>query len=171
MKKDEIVVNIGMIAFFLFMLIQATELRFVRRFAEMGSGFWPILTLSFATLLSVVLLISNLRKYIQEKESHAGKRVISPEAKIALRSQRRKVALSVVCLLGYVVVMPYIGFILSTFLYVLAFILALGERRKLVLTLSPILVTVIAVIVFAKLIAMPLPKGIDIFATFSRLIY
>jgi len=171
MKRDEIVVNIVMIAFFLFMLIQAMELRFVRRFAEMGSGFWPILTLFFAALLSVVLLISNLRKYILEKKSHAEKRVISPEVKIALRDRRRKVALSVVCLLGYIVVMPYIGFILSTFLYVLAFILALGERRKLVLTLSPILVTVIAVIVFAKFIAMPLPKGIDIFATFSRLIY
>jgi hypothetical protein len=67
--------------------------------------------------------------------------------------------------------MPWIGFVLSTFVYVFIFILALGERRKFVLVLSPFLVTALTVIVFAKFIAMPLPKGVNVFAAFSRLIY
>ena len=70
MKKDEIVANVVIIVFFIFMLIDAMKLRFVRRIGEMGSGFWPILALSAATLLSIILLISNLRKY-QEKKSRA----------------------------------------------------------------------------------------------------
>jgi putative tricarboxylic transport membrane protein len=171
MKKDELVANVVIIAFFIFMLINAMELRFVRRFAEMGSGFWPILMLSAATVLSLVLLISNLRKYKIEKKQGTSEISISPEAKFDLKERRKKLALSVICLLGYVVIMPWIGFVLSTLVYVLAFILALGERRKFVLALSPFLVTALAVVVFAKFIAMPLPKGVDIFAAFSRLIY
>jgi putative tricarboxylic transport membrane protein len=171
MKRDEIIVNLVIIAFFIFMLVNSLKLHEIRRFGEMGSGFWPILTLSAATLFSIILLISNLRKYQREKQRASEEVLISPEAKLDLRNRRKKFAFSVICLLGYILIMPWIGFVLSTFLYVWAFILALGERRKFVLALSPILVTALAVIVFAKFIAMPLPKGVDIFAAFSRLIY
>jgi putative effector of murein hydrolase len=67
--------------------------------------------------------------------------------------------------------MPWIGFGLSTLIYVLAFILVLGERRRLVLILSPILVTVLVILIFSKFIAIPFPKGVGIFAAFSRLFY
>ena len=45
-------------------------------------------------------------------------------------AQRTKIALCIVCLLAYIVVMPWIGFILSTVLFILAFALALEERRS-----------------------------------------
>jgi putative tricarboxylic transport membrane protein len=171
MKKDEIVFNVVMLAFFIFFLFQALELRFVRRFAEMGSGFWPLLMLSGATVLTLLLLISNIRKYLREKKATLGEQPISAEALTELRGRRTKVVLSALCLLGYIIIMPYVGFVPSTFLYVLAFVLALGERRKFVLAISPFLVTALTVIIFAKFITMPLPRGIDIFASFSRLIY
>ncbi len=56
MKKDEIVATVAIIAFLIFMLINAMELRSVRRFGEMGSGFWPILTLTLAVVLGIILL-------------------------------------------------------------------------------------------------------------------
>ena len=79
--------------------------------------------------------------------------------------------LSVVCFLIYMVVIPWIGFILSTLIYIPAFALALGERRKWVLLISPFLLTAIIVAVFAKFITIPFPKGVGIFAEFSRLFY
>jgi putative tricarboxylic transport membrane protein len=162
---------VGVIAFFAFMLIQATELKFVRRFGDMGSGFWPIMILSAATFLSILVLIFNTRKYLQEKKTRAG--ASQPPDRSAKESRERlmKLVLSVVCLLIYILVMPYIGFVLATFFYVLAFILALGERRKWVLTISPFLVTAMAVAVFGKFITMPLPRGVDAFAAFSRIFY
>jgi putative tricarboxylic transport membrane protein len=95
----------------------------------------------------------------------------SPEAIADARDRQRKVALSVACLLGYIVLMPWIGFILSTMFFILAFILALDERRKKVLVISPVLITAAIIVVFAKFITMPLPKGVGIFAAFSRFFY
>jgi putative tricarboxylic transport membrane protein len=73
--------------------------------------------------------------------------------------------------LVYIIVMPWIGFVLSTFLFVPAFALALEERRKLVLILSPFLVSAITLLVFARFITIPFPKGAGLFAEFSRLFY
>ena len=84
---------------------------------------------------------------------------------------RVTVALSVACFLTYIIVMPWIGFVLATFLYILAFALALGERRRWVLAVSPVLVTAVILGVFAKFITIPFPKGMGIFAEFSRLFY
>lgn len=171
MKKDEIVANVVIIGFFIFMLGNSFKLHQIKRFGEVGSGFWPILALSAATILSVILLISNLKKYQRGKKQAPGEASTSPEAKIDPKNRRKKFVLGAICLLGYILIMPYIGFILSTLVYVFAFILALEERRKLVLALSPFLVTALIVIVFAKFIGMPLPKGVDFFAAFSRFIY
>ena len=79
--------------------------------------------------------------------------------------------LSVVTFLIYMVVIPWLGFIFSTLVYIPIFALALGERRKSVLLISPFLLTGIIVAVFAKFITIPFPKGVGIFAEFSRLFY
>ena len=171
MKKDELIANVAVIAFFSFMLVQATELKFVRRFGDMGSGFWPIMVLSAATFLSILVLIFNLRKYLKDQKTGTEappEQAISPRER---NERRMKLVLSVICLLIYILVMPYIGFVLATLFYVLAFILALGERRKWVLAASPFLVTAMAVAVFGKFIAMPLPRGTEVFAAFSRIFY
>lgn len=171
MKKDEIVASGVIVAFFIFMLINSVGLHEIRRFGEMGSGFWPMLVLSAATLLSLFLLISNLRKYRKDKEKAPSVAAVSPEARMDVRNRRKKFALSVIFLLIYIVIMPWVGFGLSTLVYVLAFILVLGERRKFVMIFSPILVTVLMILVFSRFIAIPFPKGVGIFAAFSRLIY
>lgn len=171
MKRDEIIGNVVIISFFIFMLANSFKLQEIRRFGEMGSGFWPILILSAAVVLSAVLLISSLVGYLKAKRQSSGEPLLSPEAAKGLRLRRKKIALSSILLLLYIIIMPWIGFGLSTLLYVPAFILALGERRKLVLILSPLLVTVFVILIFSRFIAIPFPKGVGIFAAFSRLFY
>jgi putative effector of murein hydrolase len=67
--------------------------------------------------------------------------------------------------------MPWFGFVLSTFLFVFSFAVCLGERRKTVLAVSPFVVTAMIVAVFAKFITIPFPRGVGLFAEFSRLFY
>jgi len=67
--------------------------------------------------------------------------------------------------------MPWIGFVLSTFLFVITFSVSPGERRKWVLAVSPFLVTAMFVVIFAQFIRIPFPKGAAIFAAFSRFFY
>jgi len=171
MKRDEILANVVIIAFFIFMLINSFKLHGIKRFGEMGSGFWPMLTLSMATLLSIILLVSTLINYLKEKKKTSVEVSVSKETLVDRKSRRKKFVLSVILLFIYVVIMPWIGFVLSTLIYLLAFILALEERRKYVLAISPILVTALIVIIFTKVIVIPFPRGVGIFAAFSRLIY
>jgi putative tricarboxylic transport membrane protein len=169
MKKSEIILSAVCLAFFSFMFYEALELRGVGRYGEVGSGFWPLLSLGFATILSLVWLITNLQKYSRERQETNEKP--EPENAAETWNRRKKVGLSLVCLLCYILMTPWIGFILSTVLFILAFVLALDERRKVVLIVSPPLITVVIILVFAKFITIPLPKGVGIFAEFSRLFY
>ena len=169
MKKGEIVLSAVCLAFFSFMFYESLELRGVGRFGEVGSGFWPLLSLGFATVLSLLWLLTNLRQYGREKRESREKP--APEDAAEAWSRRKKVGSSLACLLCYIVFLPWIGFLLATVLFILAFILALDERRKSVLIISPPLITAVIILVFAKFITIPLPKGVGIFAEFSRLFY
>jgi putative tricarboxylic transport membrane protein len=169
MKKGEIILSAFCLVFFSFMFYEALELRGVGRFGEVGSGFWPLLSLGVSTILSLLWLITNIRKY--SKEQQEAKEKPEPENPAEAWSRRKKVGLSLICLFCYIVLMPLIGFPLATVLFILAFILALDERRKSVLIISPLLITAVIVLVFAKFITIPLPKGVGIFAEFSRLFY
>lgn len=175
MKKGEIVLSAVCLAFFSFMFYEATGLWGLGRFGEVGSGFWPLLSLGASIILSLIWLVTNLRKYTREKKTTVDKTPLAPGDVpgdvVEAWGRRRKIALCTVCLLVYIVIMPWIGFILSTILFILAFVLALEEKRKVVLIVSPLLTTAIVIVVFAKFITIPLPKGVGIFATFSRFFY
>lgn len=169
MQRGEIVFGALCVAFFSFMFYEAVQLHGVGRFGEVGSGFWPMLSLGVSVLLSLYWLIATLGKFFRSRKS--GAEEPSPEGGAEAAGRRKKVGLSILCILVYILVMPWIGFILSTFLFVPAFALALEERRKWVLILSPLLVTAITVLVFAKFVKIAFPKGEGIFAAFSRLFY
>jgi len=167
MKKSEIVFFAVCVAFFSFMFYDGLELRSHGRSGEIGSGLWPLMALGASVLFSAVLLISSVKKFLREGAAED----LTPEAAADKKRQRVTVTLSVVCFLAYLVLTPWIGFILATFVYIPVFALALGERRRSVLLISPFLLTAIIVAVFAKFITIPFPKGVGIFAEFSRLFY
>lgn len=68
-----------------------------------------------------------------------------------------KVAGSMALLAGFVVTGPWIGFDIACFVYILAMLAFLGERRILVLLLVPLLFSVIAIYCFSSLLSTPLP--------------
>jgi putative tricarboxylic transport membrane protein len=170
MKKGPIIGNAVILVFFLFLLLVSLKLQEVRRFGEIGSGFWPILILGLATLLSAILLFSSWMKR-KEKDGKEAEEAASPDAIASRKRARRIVVIGSVATLVYIFAMQWIGFALATLFYVLAFIVILGERRRWVLIFSPILVTVFILVVFSKFIAIPFPKGIGIFAELSRFLF
>jgi hypothetical protein len=168
MKKGEFIFSAVCIAFFGFMLFETFELLGQGRPGEVGSGLWPFMALAISTLLSILMLIANIRK---SKAGGPGAQELTAEAIAAKRRARITVTLSVVCFLTYIIVTPWIGFIIATLLYIFVFALVLGERRRWVLAISPVLMTAVIMGVFAKFITIPFPKGIGVFAEFSRLFY
>ena len=169
MKRGEIVLSAVCVGFFGFMLSQTFELLGQGRAGEVGSGLWPLMALLVSIALSLLMLVSSIKKSMAA--AGQGEQVVSPEAAAERKRARFTVALSVVCFLAYMILMPLTGFVLTTFLYILAFALVLGERRRWVLAVSPVLLTAVILGVFAKFITIPFPKGVGIFADFSRLFY
>jgi len=125
-------------------------------------------------MLSLSLLALNLIKFLKKR--------IAGEARIpagaaggagedgAAASVRKKVSLCIVTLLLYILILPYP---LRSFHGLVCAGVHVGarERRPWVLVGSPILITALVLVVFAKFISMPLPKGVGLFADFSRLFY
>jgi hypothetical protein len=68
-----------------------------------------------------------------------------------------KVAGSMALLAGLVVAGPMIGFDVACFVYILAMLAFLGERRPLVLLLVPLLFCAAAIYGFSRILATPLP--------------
>jgi putative tricarboxylic transport membrane protein len=169
MKKGEIVFFAACVAFFGFMLFETFDLLGQGRPGEMGSGLWPFMALAVSTLLSALMLIASIQKSI--KAAGQGAQEVTAEANAEKKRARATVTLSIVCFLAYILVMPWIGFILASLLYIFVFALVLGERRRWVLAISPVLMTAVIMGVFAKFITIPFPKGIGVFAEFSRLFY
>ena len=167
MKKGEIIFAAGCIVFFGVMLFETFDLLGQGRPGEVGSGFWPFAALIISLVLSVLLLLSNLRTVKSAEPAP----MQSPEAQAEKKRARITVALSIACFLAYIVVMPLVGFILATLFYILVFAFVLGERRRWVLLGSPPVITAVIMGVFAKFITIPFPKGLGPFADFSRLFY
>jgi len=169
MRRGEIILSAFCLAFFSFMFYEAFQLHNVRRFGEVGSGFWPMLSLGFSLLLSLSWLVSTLAAFFAARSKTV--EALSQEMLAEARARRKRVVLGSVCLIVYIAAMPRIGFLLSTLLFIPAFVLALGERRKWILIISPLLVTALTILIFARFVAIPFPKGEGIFAEFSRLFY
>jgi hypothetical protein len=68
-----------------------------------------------------------------------------------------KIGGSMVLLAGFAVAGPLIGFDVASFVYLLAMLLLLGERRIWVLVLAPLIFSALAIYCFGTLLATPLP--------------
>jgi hypothetical protein len=168
MKRGETVFFGVCVAFFGFFLFQALRLAGEGRPGEIGSGLWPGIAIGASFFLSIALLVTNLRK-VPKGPGHAAEP--ASEAIAESRKRRGTVTLSTACFLVYMVLIPFLGFILATLFFIPAFALSLGERRKKVLLVAPFLLTAVIVAVFIKFITIPFPKGEGIFAAFSRIFY
>lgn len=171
MKKGEITVNVMIVCSSLAMLLYSLSTERMRRFGEVGGSFWPNVILSLLVLLSAILLMQNIIAYQKEKKTASSAPDISTDVLKENRDGQKRVAFSAVVLLVYILVMPLIGFLLSTPLFAAAFIYALGERRKRVIFIAPPLITLGLVLLFGTFIGIRFPRGPEFFAAISRLFY
>ena len=71
----------------------------------------------------------------------------------------------------YILVIPYLGFLFTSFLAMSSFIYILGERRKVHIFATSFFLVGLIYLFFTKLMMAPLPRGIAIFKQLSYYIY
>lgn len=125
---------------------------------ELGAAFWPRLILG----IMIVLLIAGLVSILRKKN---GKGAVDKASVIGFF--KNKMLLGIVICAVTALLLPYIGFIPSSFLFLVAYGLLLGERRPLVLILTGVVATLILYIVFQGPLSIFLPRGYGFFRNFA----
>ena len=117
-----------------------------------GAAFWPTMLCSGLILCSVILLIQTLL----ESRKAAG----NEEPLIDFHSPGvHCVFLIFAIMIAYAVIMSLFGFIVATLLFVVAVMLAMGERRPVWIGLTTVGITVFIYTVFTVIMGVVLPQG------------
>jgi putative tricarboxylic transport membrane protein len=120
-------------------------------FRNPGPGFLPFITGAILTGLSILVFLHSRR---------TGEARGEPKPFLANRQKAMKAIWTLTALLAYAVGMDYLGFLVSTTLFI-AFLLGAVEPQKwYVVMFGSILSSVASYTIFEILLKSPLPKGI-----------
>lgn len=118
-----------------------------------GAAFFPKLMASIMILLALILLISELLNKEAEKVNIGD--LFNKKMTISL--------IGIVILFIYTLILNYIGFILSTILLNLIFLIIFKVKSKITIVATPLLTTFVIYLIFQKMLMVPLPQGIFFF--------
>ena len=165
MLKGELIfaLLIFVVSLFLYWVTGSFGTGTVLQGSQMGPAFWPRLLLGALLLLSVVVSVGTIRKIAREKAW----------GESLLTMDRGKVRFFAAIGLGvaYLILLPVLGFIAITPVFMIAFMLLLGEKSKGWIIGVSIAMTAIIVVLFTKAMYVPLPRGVWLFREFSLLFY
>lgn len=116
-----------------------------------GPAFYPKLLLGVLLILLVILLIQTLSNKGMEEE----------EIKLPELGQLKRPALILLCMCGYVLLMPYLGFIITGILYLFVTMRILNANlvRSIIVSVAMI---IIVYLLFRYAFKVPLPLGMII---------
>lgn len=128
---------------------------------ELGAAFWPRLILACL----VILLIINIINTIKKNKAEGVKDTVNMEGiKNFLTS---KLFLGMIMVVIMALALDYLGFMLTTFLFIIAYGILLGMRSPVKLLLTGLIVTVVLYVVFQGALGIMLPRGYGFLRNFA----
>lgn len=148
-------------ALYLFIVIKAIDSGDV--YGQLGPAYWPKFVLVSIMVLSVMVALFSIKGVLQGK--------LPASRKLTFSAANIRFTAAVSLITGYLVLLPYVGFLVLTPIMMIAFMYLLGERNKLLMFTIPFVLTIGIVLVFTKAMYVPLPRGAGIFLSISHLLY
>ncbi len=155
----ELVMGAAWLVFSAGMLISTFGYRDVGGLATIGPAYWPRILLVGMILLA---LLSLARTLLRRQGSKPARR---EEANGRAHPNLFWATLGLILL--YTLVLPHIGFPLATLGFLLAMLRVVGIRGKVKLPLLSAGISLLLIILFARLMSVPLPRGEGVFHTIS----
>jgi putative tricarboxylic transport membrane protein len=137
-----------------------------------GPAFFPRLLIALFALSMVVRIVQDIRTVRrgepvgQEEEDDEALPEEGAELEASLLSPRR-VAIVIALSVAYVVGTIYLGWVIATFLVVIAFLVLAGKRNLLIVVPLAAVVSIGFAYMFVKVVYLSLPTGVGIFDEFS----
>jgi hypothetical protein len=130
---------------------------------KMGPAFWPRFILGCLMILSGIVSVGTIRKIVKEKAWG--------ESLMTMDRGRVRFFAAIGLIVAYLFLLKITGFIITTPLFMIAFMLLLGEKSKGWILGVSVVMTGIIVILFTKAMYVPLPRGVWLFREFSLLFF
>lgn len=162
-------ISIVMIGFSLIFLVLSFQIE--NRTGDLiAPGSWPAALMIIMLVLSIVLFIRTFsKKQSQVKtENEKAEEMANEEDKLVFP---KKFFYLLGALIGYTLLLEYVGFIVDTLVFIFILALTFGVRNWKSGLLTAFLATAGAILLFPILLNTPFPRGIGIFSTFSLLFY
>ena len=158
-------VVISTITFFgaLYLLLETRTFGSLDAYGKLGPDYWPKFVLVTIMALSLGVVVNTLKG--------VSKGTIEASKKIRFDKGTLRFCLAFSLIAGYLILLPYVGFLVLTPIMMISFMILLGEKSKTILCTLPIVLTVGVVLLFTKVMYVPLPRGAGIFLDISHLLY
>ena len=151
---------IGLSIFFFYL---TTQFPIVKGYQQMGDAFWPRTVLFVLIGLSVILIVQTFLK--------GGKKESAKKTFLKEVPDRPALFKTMGIMIVYILCIPYLGFLVSTFLALIVFSYLMGDRKASRMMYFSLGMTVATYLIFALLIYTALPRGVWIFKSLSNLLY
>jgi len=163
MFKGEIAISAVVFLGSLYLFFETLKFEGHQVYGKLGPAYWPRFLLICLMVLSFWVVVDAFR----ERKRRA------PEKKESVESDSGKVRffLAVAFIVSYFLLIRVAGFIAITPLFLIAFMVLLGERSKIWIFGVSIGITILIVLAFTKAMYVPLPRGQGIFLKFSQFFY
>ena len=154
----ELIFTLGMLAIFGIFFYGAMDIETGRSVDPVGAAFVPKMVILLGVVLCVAVIVMFYKKYKAGEIKAGGK--LNPKA-IAL----------LVLLVVFLLVLDHVGFLVSAAGLFFALMFLLGSKSLLRNAATSIISAGVFVIVFGRLLSVPLPRGDGIFRVLSHWLF
>ena len=137
-------------------------------------SFWPGLALTILFVCSSIEMIRLLRQSKTEREAKATadeKKKRTLQEAMGEEDNRNLLIFGGFIAFFYIIVVHYVGFLITTPVFMALYMHVTGYRKKVMLVVAPLLAIAVFLLLFVVATYIPLPRGIGIFKDISLLVY
>ncbi len=161
--KADVVISVIVFVISVFLFFEIKKIDSGDVYGQLGPAYWPKCILVSLMVLSVMMAFFSVSGVL--KGTIPGVRPFH----FTVANARFLAAVALIA--GYLILLPYVGFLVLTPLQMIAFMYLLGERKKAWIFTMPFALTLVIVLLFTKAMYVPLPRGVGIFLQISHLLY
>lgn len=127
---------------------------------ELGAAFWPQIILAIMIVLSVVNIVTNVKKMKTE-----GGNVLSGIDVAGFLKSKLFIGMIIVAVMAFI--LPLIGFIPTCIIFLMAYGILLKAPNIPKLAVAVVLITIVIYVLFQGALDIMLPRGTGIFRSFA----
>lgn len=150
---------------------------------SLSTGGWPLIVIGLMAIASAVLL-ANSRKYDSHQKQKEEKEVaVAVDASEVTPPETEEEVLEIEIdrphnhwfimagFIVYIALLPFAGFIVSSFLFITVLVYLMGLRKKAGILVTSLIAITVFVILFGNVLGVPLPRGAAIVRDLSFMLY